>query len=335
MSLDLTRLVRDYGDPWGEAAECRRVAAHFDFSFMARAQVRGASALKALRHLTSRPLEDLAPGRIRYALREDQQGQFTSDLTIWRTGADIYELMSGRREDVEELSELAPSGTVKDLTDETAILAVQGPGSLGVLAHRADDRRLEGLAYFGFTEISIGGVAATAARIGYTGELGFELVVPRRCAEDIRADLTRRCRPAGFAAADILRIEAGFVLFANDFQLPVTAREAGLAAFSTHPAGDRAELALVAFRAEASERPVLWQPPRPPKGPRPGEIAVTSACWSPVAGGVLGLGYVRAAETAPGTELVDPAGTFGNVRVVERPYYDPDKRVPRGPWPRP
>src|SRR5205085_10222635 len=125
---------------------------------------------------------------------------------------------------------------------------------------------------------------------GYTGEAGVEIIVEREYANRLWQELSVRVRPAGFIAADSLRIEAGFVLFTNEFRLPVAPEEAGLSKFnrSAHSIGPR--IKLVSFRADGSRLSLPWQPLCQPERPlAPGTITVTSACESIAAGGILGL----------------------------------------------
>src|SRR5581483_12070206 len=144
--------------------------------------------------------------------------------------------------------------------------------------------------------------------------------------------LSRHARPAGFIAADMLRIEAGFVLFSNEFRLPVSPAEAGLGKFHHRSRQAASPLALAAFRAEADIAQWPWTPAHGLLRPgAPGEIALTSACDSNAAGGILGLGYVLAGGA--GTRLHDPTGIFRNIRRVPLPYYDRAKRRQRAPWP--
>ena len=104
MAFDPSTFVAQYTDPQEEARACRSECALFDFSFVARARVAGADAVAAIGQLTRRPLDGLLPGRIAYAVREDERGHLVSDLTIWHHG-DWYEVMSGRTEDISELVE--------------------------------------------------------------------------------------------------------------------------------------------------------------------------------------------------------------------------------------
>jgi len=124
------------------------------------------------------------------------------------------------------------------------------------------------------------------------------------------------------------------VLFANEFCLAVTAREAGLERFGGACAASNApEIALVCFQADTREKPVLWRPRTPPARPtRSGTITITSACHSLQAGGTLGLGYALRSDLAVGRPLYDPAGAFADIRLAPLPFFDRDKRRPRAPW---
>lgn len=332
-TFDPTKLVRDFGDPEGEARACRTACALFDFSFVARTRITGPGALVAIGKLTTRRLDDMAPGSVRYALHTDADGGLVSDLTVWRFTDDCYEVMTGRREDLADLEGAARQGAeCEELSHGTAIFAIQGPLALRALAGLADVGRLRTLPYFAHTVAEVGGVDCLIGRLGYTGEAGFELVVDLRYREQMWRRLSMVARPAGFAAADSLRIEAGFPLFANEFRLPVTPHAVGLERFAGVSTGAPA-VRLVCFQAETSQLPILWQPPSNIELPAQlGDITVTSACYSIVAGGTLGLGYVLAGSAGIGARLRDPHGVFHNVRIVPRPFYDLDKRIPRSAW---
>jgi aminomethyltransferase len=335
MGFDQNTLRRDHGDPEVEAHACRTDCALFDFSFVGRARLEGPGALDAIGQLTRRPLTGLLPGQIRYALRADRDGHLLSDLTVWRQGGDRYEVMSGRAEDVADLVLAArPGCKVEDLSARTSIIALQGPGSLQALAGLTDVGAIAQLGYFTFVPARIADVPCLVGRLGYTGEPGFEILLPRQAAAELWELLARRARPAGFAAADMLRIEAGFVLFANEFRLPVTAREAGLERFDgSYPAPRVPEIALVCLRASTREKPVLWQPGAPVTRPAgSGVLTVTSACHSLQAGGTLGLAYALRSDLIAGVPLHDPTGAFTDIRLAPLPFFDRRKRRPRAAW---
>lgn len=334
--FDPDRVVRDFGDVEGEVAACRTKAALFDFSFVSIARVSGPGILDAIAGLTDRRLDDLAPGRIRYALSRDPDGYLRSDLTVWNEGDGGYLVMSGRRRDIVDL--VARAGTAaargEDLDGGYVVFAVQGPHALRCLDGLVNLQGLAALPYFGFARFDVGGVSCLVGRLGYTGERGFEIILPAERRSGMWQRLAARARPSGFAAADCLRIEAGLVLFANEFRLPVTATEAGLDAFSDRPMA-RARCRLVCFRAETDEPPVLWRPPENPAPPAAGTITVTSACYSALAGGTLGLGFVAEGGAGLDRTFADPSGQFRAVRTVPRPFLAVATQRPRGPWPQP
>ncbi len=333
MPFDPSILRQDYGDPLGEARTCRRTAALFDFSFVSRCRVSGAGALEAVQGLVTRKLDGLRPGRIAYALRTDEYGCVRSDVTIWRTGASEYELMSGRREDIRALVANSRDCKAEDLSDATSVFALQGPQSMAVLSAGGGDESLSRLGYFHFTETALAGIGCRIGRLGYTGEAGFEIIVDRRGGEILWRILSGVARPAGFAAANILRIEAGFILLCNELMLPVRPPELRLGAFAgTEDREHAEECRLVTFRAARTGTRPVWRPEghlaRPSAA---GQLVATSACTSPLVEGTLGLGFARAADLADPARRLSSAD-FGDVEVVAHPFFDTSKRRPRQPW---
>jgi glycine cleavage system aminomethyltransferase T len=221
---------------------------------------------------------------------------------------------------------------VRDVGGGRAVFALQGPEALNVLRKLGDVDRLASLPYFHFMRMELAGADCTVGRLGYTGEAGFEIVVPRSDAPRLWDELCRHTRPAGFVAADMLRIEAGFVLFDNEFRVPISPDEAGLGQFYVGQNKHKIPLKLVAFTAETDRLSSPWVAKIGIERPtRAGVIAVTSACRSIAAGGVLGLGFVTA-STAGNAMLEDPSGHFRDIRRTPLPFYDTSKRRPRLPW---
>jgi glycine cleavage system aminomethyltransferase T len=324
--------IAHFGAPAAEARACRTACALFDFSFLECARVEGGRARQILETFAGRSLAALAIGKISYALRVNPHGEAVADLTIWRTGANCYEVMSGRREDIADLLVCAEPVIAVAAIAGRAIFAMQGPDSLDVLRRFGRVEAIEPLPYFGFTDATINGIACRIGRLGYTGEAGFEIICAREEGAALWQALSCYARPAGFIATDVLRIEAGFVLFSNEFRLPVTSEEAGLGKFRRSSSSTPPSIALVSFCADADNLDWPWRSNETPRRPAvPGEVVVTSACNSVVAGGILGLGYALW-PSEPGAQLHDPSGIFRNIRQTSMPYYDPRKRRPRSPW---
>jgi aminomethyltransferase len=340
MALTDFQRIDHFGDPAAEARACRSACALFDFSFLESARICGGTARQVVEAFTGRTLAKLPVGKIAYALRLGAAGAVLADLTIWRTDSEMFEVMSGRHEDIADLTGYAgPGVAVSDLTNR-ATFAVQGPASLDALRRLGAIDAVAALPYFGFTDTLLDGIRCRVGRLGYTGEPGFEVICRRSDAERLWQAIAPYARPAGFIALDMLRIEAGFVLFCNELRLPVTPAEAGLGKFYGAARQPLPKITLVSFVADAERLAWPWQLRGPCNRPSiPGEIVVTSACESVVAGGILGLGYVLGgyeaedgAGAGPGASLRDPTGMFRNVRQTPLPYYDTAKRRPRLPW---
>ena len=333
MAFERARLKNDFGDPVGEARACREKSAVFDFSFLECVRLSGPGARTVVETFVRRPLDKLARGAIAYAVRTDPSAAAVADLTVWRIETDVYEVMSGRREDVTALlAGTSAEVEVVNLGEGRAVFALQGPEALNVLRQLGDVDGLASLPYFHFARVELAGAHCTVGRLGYTGEAGFEIVVPRADAPRVWDELSRRARPAGFIAIDMLRIEAGFVLFDNEFRLSVSPAEAGLAQFYTGQNRHEISLKLISFVAEADDLSAPWVANGVLERPsQKGVIAVTSACHSIAAKGVLGLGFVTA-STADNAMLEDPSRQFRNIRRTQLPFYDTSKRRPRLPW---
>src|SRR5262249_56005481 len=138
----------------------------FDFSFMSRIRIEGPGANELIATLTPRPMDDLTPGRIRYALRVAADGRVLGDLTIWRLDAASFEIFSGSDDGLEHLQPPAgSSASVRDLSSETAILAVQGPASLRALSAAGPAAQLRSLPYFAHVPTNIAPVACRLPRL--------------------------------------------------------------------------------------------------------------------------------------------------------------------------
>ncbi len=320
-----------FGDPLSEQRATRRAAGIYDFSFMAIFDIEGSGALAFLGRLQTRDAARLRPGQLRYTLLLTDEGRVHNDASVWNLGEGRYRIVTGRPSDIALLERCASRHEVSIRPLRGAVLSVQGPASAELL------RALGATAlppFFRFAEARLAGIAGTVARIGYSGELGYEVFVPARDGPGLWNALMRTGRSAGalecgFEAADALRIECGFVLFSRELALPVSPEEIGLGRLVEGTAARGP-------RASASRRLVgllpLREAPLAAGAPAaaviaPGVGLLTSAADSALFGRRLGLGYVDAADACPGT-LVQLAGG-GRARVARLPYYDPVKRRPR------
>lgn len=322
----------------------RQRAGLFDFSFMAHFEISGPDSLAYLQHLQVRDLRQLATQQIYYTLLCNTDGSVRIDATVWRIEAERYWLFTGRRNDAAYLSRTAGDFRVEidDLSGQYSVLALQGPRSLAILQRCRPATDLSGLRYFRFMETELLGFPCRLARLGYTGELGYEILVPAEAAADFWMQLLSAgenlgLAPCGFAAADILRIEAGYILFTNELTCPVTPYEINLARLLSPFRRDYlGAAALRALRFQPPQRrlaglllphwPAARQAPRC-SALHPEASYLTSCCVSPALRQIIGLGFVPAAAYSPGARV--PIEPQLSAQVTRLPFYDPGQRLPR------
>jgi aminomethyltransferase len=230
--------------PSGILAEHRAVRAGaglFDISHMGRVEVRGADALEFLQRTTTNDVAALAPMRAQYSLLCNEQGGALDDLIVYRL-EDHYLVVvnAGNRErDLawwhEKRATLGLAVELVDRTFDVAMIALQGPLAEPLLQPLVEVR-LEGMRYYSAVRSPLAGHDALLARTGYTGEDGFELMVPSAVAVSLWQRLLTLTEPAapsraGLGARDTLRLEAGMALYGNELTEDTTPLEAGLDRF--------------------------------------------------------------------------------------------------------
>ncbi len=343
---------RVFSEPSAEHLSTRRGAGLFDFSFMACFALDGPGCLAYLDRLQVRDLGRLRPGRIAYTLICREDGSVFNDATVWCHRRDRFSIFTGRRSDLAHLERLAADHdiTLTDCSPRLAVCAVQGPRSLEVLSRCFPDYPWATLPYYGFVSWGFSGVPVWVARIGYAGELGYEIVtaeMPALWRRLVAVGAAAGLSECGFESADSLRIEAGHILFSRELAVPATPGELGL--------GRLLRVDGAPFLGAEALRVRRWNPPArklvgllprdrgaagfrrlaesagagvaPGAGPAANHL--TSQCLSPILGRVLGLGFVGYDERHPGTlvELADGR----RAQVARLPFYDPAKRLPRQP----
>jgi aminomethyltransferase len=305
----------------------RSDAGVFDVSHMGELEVEGPKAREFLQAMLSNDLDRLEPGQAQYTLLTNERGGIIDDLIVYELDPCRFLLIvnaSNRDADYAWLREREHRGSdVRDVSDEFALLAVQGPRSLERLG-------LDEAPAFTFSEQEIDGIECMVNRTGYTGETGVELLVP---AEDGAAlwdrVLERGAVPCGLGARDTLRLEVCYPLHGNDIGPETDAISAGLGwvcALDKEFSGveelrrvkaDGPERRLVAFVME--ERAIPRQGMAIEGG---GEV--TSGSHSPMLDRGIGLGYVPTELAQPDNELtIDVRGRPRKARVVKKPIYDP------------
>jgi len=295
----------------------------FDASHMGVLELDGPGTHQGLQSLLSNELDRIGAGEAQYELMTNEQGGIVDDLIVYRRGDDSYLVIvnaSNRETDVSWLGERLPASVnLRDISDDRALIAVQGPGALKRLG-------LEPARSFTFAEIELLGVPCTCARTGYTGEAGCELVCAAdRAAELWDAILAAGVRPCGLGSRDTLRLEACLPLHGQDITPETDPISAGLGwAVALAKEFTGAER----LRQVAAEGPskrlvpfVMDQPGIPRQGmPIVPYGEVTSGSHSPMLDVGIGLGYVEAKKAQPGSMLtIDVRGRPLWAKVVTKP----------------
>jgi aminomethyltransferase len=303
----------------------RRDAGVFDVSHMGEIEVEGPTARDVLQGTLSNDVDRLAPGDAQYTLLTTGSGGIVDDLIVYRLDGHRYLLVvnaSNRDAAFRWLKEREQRGSdVRDVSDEYALLAVQGPRAL----ERLD---LPPARAFTWAMGEVGAVEVMVNRTGYTGEEGVELMCMADDAPALwDAVLARGVVPCGLGARDTLRLEACYPLHGNDIGPQWDAISSGLGWACALDTGFTGAERLREVKEQGPERRLVPFRMVDRAIPRQGmAIAgggeVTSGSHSPLLDAGIGLGYVPAGEAAVGTELeIDVRGKPRRAEIVKKPFY--------------
>jgi aminomethyltransferase len=199
----------------------RQGAGLFDVSHMGEFLIQGPEALAFLQWATANDAGKLKVGRAQYSMLPSEKGGVVDDIYLYRLGEAVYLMVvnaANIAKDLDHLSALAQGFRVelKDLSQATALLALQGPKAAQVL-QGLTGVDLSSRKKNDVFEAQVAGRPARLARTGYTGEDGFELFLAPEDAEAVfEALLAAGARPCGLGARDTLRLEAGFPLYGHE-----------------------------------------------------------------------------------------------------------------------
>ena len=312
----------------GVAAEhlaVRRSCGIFDVSHMGQLHIEGPQTTPFLQGVLSNDLDRIGDGGAQYTLLTNERGGIVDDLIAYRVNACRYLLVvnaGNTHAAFDWLKTREPRGVeVSDVSDEYALVAVQGPASIAQLG-------LGDAPAFTHAMGMLEGIEVMVCRTGYTGELGVELMCPAEDAVAIWDAVTGRgATPCGLGARDTLRLEVCYPLHGNDIDADTDAISAGL---GWTCALDKEFTGVETLRRVKTEGPerrlvafVMDDKAVPRQGmPIEGGGVVTSGTHSPLLDLGIGMGYVPAALAATGTALVvDVRGRPRRAHVVEKPFY--------------
>ncbi|HEX4521178.1 MAG TPA: glycine cleavage system aminomethyltransferase GcvT [Gaiellaceae bacterium] len=312
----------------GVIAEHRAVrtdAGVFDVSHMGEVELEGPTVLEMLQAVLSNDVSRLEVGEAQYTLLTNERGGIIDDLIVYRTEPCRYLLVvnaANREADLAWLVEHEIRGSdVRDVSDEYALLAVQGPRAIARLG-------LEHRPPFTWELGEIDGIEVMINRTGYTGEEGVELACTPEDAPALwDAILARGIVPCGLGARDTLRLEVCYPLHGNDIGPQWDAISSGLGWVCALDKEFTGAEVLRDVKAAGPERKLvafrMTEPAIPRQGmPIEGGGEVTSGSHSPMLEVGIGLGYVPAEASTPGSELtVDVRGKPRGGVVTKKPIY--------------
>jgi len=319
----------------------RTAAGVFDLSHMGEFEISGPRALELLERALTNSAARLHEGRAQYTLLCARDGGTIDDLIVYRLGAQRYMLCvnaSNIEADRDWLFSLNRDGAdFRDVSDETALVAIQGPKAIGI-AKKLASFAIDEVARFGVVEGDIGGVRCIAARTGYTGEDGFEFFVGAGHAahlftEVLAAGQANGIKPCGLGARDTLRLEAALPLYGHELDRDTSPLEAGLATYVKFGRGFVGEDALAAQRNRGLKKHLIGIATDDARSiarrgyplfiddARAGEV--TSGTFAPALNRPIAMAYVRGAQQpALGSKLmVEVRNRKVPATVVARPFY--------------
>ena len=331
----------------------RSAAGLFDLSHMGEFRVTGPDAGAFLDYALLSNMSILKVGKAKYSLLLAEDGGVIDDLITYRLGEEEFLVIPNAANvaaDYEAMS-ARTSGfdvTLTNETDATSLVAVQGPASADILLDMdpSDAETITSMGYYAAAPIRFGDIEALLARTGYTGEDGFEIYVANEDAAKLWALAAERGQkhgaiPAGLAARDSLRLEAGMPLYGHELGRDITPFESGMGklveiALTKKAANFVGKDALVQLSGQTPARSLVGLKAQ---GKRPGRAGsklvdengteigeITSGIPSPTLGYPVAMALLATEyATAGATVNVDIRGKVAPFDIVELPFYKREK----------
>jgi len=330
--------VRYTGDV-REHQAVRKSAGLFDISHMGEFRVSGSGALDWIDRAVTNDVAALSVGQALYSPMCRPDGGIVDDILVYRLAGHFMLVVNASNitKDFEWLKQSCPPGvSLEDRSDDTALLAVQGPRAAGALAGHVPAAAMD-LGYYRFLEGELFGVQAVISRTGYTGEDGFELYFHPRHAETVWDGLMGAGEAVGLelvglGARDTLRLEMAYMLYGSDIDDGTTPLEAGLG--WTVKLSKRAFAGrdvLVRQKEQGPARRLVGLEAEGRRVPRHGMAVeaggrsigtISSGTFSPTLERAIALAYVESSAAGLGTAVEVVAGeTRIPARVVKKPFY--------------
>lgn len=311
----------------------------FDVSHMGEFFAKGVNALSFLQKITVNDVSKLVPGKAQYSAMCYENGGIVDDLLIYMLAEQSYMIVVNAAnidKDWEWMKRHCPPDvSFENKSDETALLAIQGPKSLTTL-QKLTKVDLSSIPYYHFVQGTLADVDMIISRTGYTGELGFEIYFDVKYGEKIwntifDAGKEFGIAPIGLGARDTLRLEMGYCLYGNDIDQTTHPLEAGLGWITKLNKGEFiGKPVLEKSKAEGLKRKLVGIVLSDKAVPRHGypivvgganNGTITSGTFSPSLEKGIAMGYVTAAHSEVGSTLqVDVRGKLLAAEVVPLPF---------------
>ena len=313
----------------------------FDVSHMGEFILKGEGALELIQKVCSNDASKLYDGKVQYSCLPNEQGGIVDDLLVYRMDEKTYMLVvnaSNIEKDWDWISKFNNFGVdMKNISDRTSLLAVQGPKAAQAL-QSLTDTDLAAMEYYTFVKGTFAGVEnVVISATGYTGSGGFELYFDNEHADKIwkaifEAGAPFGIQPIGLGARDTLRLEMGFCLYGNDIDDSTSPLEAGLG-WITKFTKDFVNSSNLAAQKEAGLKQKLVGFEMIDRGisrhdyeicDASGKVIgkVTSGTQSPSLQKAIGLGYVQSDFAKEDTEIfINIRENLLKAQIVKFPFY--------------
>ncbi|WP_374948538.1 glycine cleavage system aminomethyltransferase GcvT [Mucilaginibacter sp.] len=319
----------------------RKAVGVFDVSHMGEFILKGDKALDLIQRVTSNDASKLYDGKVQYSCLPNEDGGIVDDLLVYRVDEKTYMLVvnaSNIEKDWNWISKYNTDGVdMKDISDRTSLLAVQGPKAADAL-QSLTDIDLASMEYYTFTKGKFAGIDnVIVSATGYTGAGGFEIYFDNEHAEFIWDEIFKAgepfgIKPIGLAARDTLRLEMGFCLYGNDIDDTTSPLEAGLGWVTKFNKQFTNSEALQAQKQAGVERKLIGFEMIDRGIPRHDYAIVdadgnaigkvTSGTQSPSLQKAIGLGYVKNEFAKEGSEIyISIRDAKVKAKVVKPPFY--------------
>jgi sarcosine oxidase subunit alpha len=349
------RRAYDYGDPNAEALAVHRAAGLIDVSTLGKLIVRGPDAGELLDRLYPNRFSNLKPGRIRYGVMASDAGRIMDDGTVCRLADDsfyvtttssgagaVYDWFSWW------LADWRLDVHLTDVTQGLAAVNLAGPRAREIMGALTDlDCSSEAFKYLDGRRAEVAGVSCLILRIGFVGEVGYEIHFPSAHGEHLwdalmEAGADHGLRPFGLEPQRLLRLQKLHIIVGQDTDSeshPFSAAMPWIVKLDKEQdfigrwalerfAGEPAETALVGFKLADGDVPTEGAAILPDGDGPVGQV--TSARYSHQLGAVIGMAWVPAALAKDGARVtISDEGRRLQAEVVTRPFYDPDGEVLR------